>query len=120
MLVGAGTAQGTLVPVAGLDEVEPPEARALWQSEELAGLSAGIPPARASNPRIAAKIKALMSAASEFTFTFVGGMKRRPEAPEACEALERCGGSLGKGAGKPRRARGRAEAEKPRTVGTDE
>jgi len=90
--IGSAWKRGGLEPVATIEEVEPREARTLWESEDLVELLGGIPPARATNPRISAKIKALTCAVSEFTFTRVGGMKRRPEAPEACEALERCGG----------------------------
>lgn|GEM_PF-1763961 len=95
--IASAWARGGLVEVASLDEVEPREAKVLWESEELVGLLSGISPWRATNPRISARIKALLSAVSEFTFTRVGGMKRRPEAPEACEALERCGGGAIRG-----------------------
>lgn len=103
--LAAAWARGGLVRVASLDEVEPREARALWESSELASIVSGIPPVRSHNPRITARIKALTSAVSEFTFTRVGGMKRRPEALEACEALERCGGGASRGSEKTRRAR---------------
>lgn len=95
--IASAWARGGLTEVASVDEVEPPEAKVLWESEDLAELVQGIPPVRATNPRISAKIKALTSAVSEFTFTRVGGTKRRPEAPEACEALERCGGGAIRG-----------------------
>lgn len=93
-------ARGGLVAVDGIEAVVPSEARVLWEHEAFAAVTAGIPPTRASTPRIAAKIKALTSVASEFTFTRVGGIKRRPEAAEACEALERCGGQVVREAGK--------------------
>ncbi len=95
--IASAWARGGLVEVASVDEIEPREAKVLWESEDLVELVTGIPPARATNPRISAKIKALTSAVSEFTFTRVGGTKRRPEAPEACEALERCGGGAIRG-----------------------
>lgn len=85
-------ARGGLEAVQSIEEIEPREAQVLWRSEELGHVVTGIPPVRVANPRIAAKIKAFSCAVSEFTFTRAGGMKRRPEAPEACEALERCGG----------------------------
>ena len=96
--IASAWARGGLTRVASLDEVEPREAKVLWESEDLVELVSGIPPVRATNPRISAKIKALSNALSEFTFTRVGGTKRRPEAPEACEALERCGGGAIRGA----------------------
>jgi len=98
-------ARGGLARAASIEDVEPHEAKVLWESEALAELVLGIPPARATNPRISARIKALTSAVSEFTFTRVGGMNRRPEAPEACEALERCGGGAIRGSVKTRRVR---------------
>lgn len=109
-------ARGGLYRAASIDAVEPREAKVLWESEELAGIVSAIPPACASNTRIAARIKALTSAVSEFTFTRAGGMKRRPEAPEACEALERCGGGASRGSAKTRRAR---DFSGPRTSGPD-
>lgn len=87
--------RGALVEVASRDEISPPEARVLWDSGELSEVVSGVPASRATTPRIAAKIKALTCAVSEFTFTRASGMKRRPETPKACEALERCrGGAL--------------------------
>lgn len=109
-------ARGGLERAASIDEVEPREARVLWESAELSTIVAGIPPARSRNPRIAARIKALTSAVSEFTFTRAGGMKRRPEALEACEALERCGGGASRGSEKTRRAR---DISGTRTSGPD-
>jgi len=114
--LAAAWARGGLVPAASLDEVEPCEARVLWESPELAAIVTGIPPVRSHNPRITAKIKALTSAVSEFTFTRAGGMKRRPEALEACEALERCGGGASRGSEKTRRAR---DISGTRTSGPD-
>lgn len=79
--------RGGLEAVESIEAIEPREAQVLWRSEELGHVVTGIPPVRAANSRIAAKIKALSCAVSEFTFTRAGGMKRRPEAPEACEVL---------------------------------
>ena len=90
--VASAWARGGLEAVQSIEEIEPREAQVLWRSEELGHVVEGIPPIRVTNSRIASKIKAFSCALSEFTFTRAGGMKRRPEAPEACEALERCGG----------------------------
>jgi len=105
-----------LVAVASPDAIEPIEARVLWESEALSAVVRGIPPARATNPRISARIKALTGLLSEFTFTRAGAMKRRPEAPEACEALERCGGGATRGSAMTRTRRVGAG---PSTTGPD-
>lgn len=97
--------RGGLTAVASVEGIEPIEARVLWESEAHVGVVEGIPPARATNPRTSAKIKALTGVLSEFTFTRVGAMKRRPEAPEACEALERCGGGVTRGSAMTRARR---------------
>lgn len=97
--------RGGLVAVGSLDEVVPRRARALWEQDELVGIVAGVPWAAARSAVIAARIEAQLCAVSEFTFTRGSGMKRRPEALEACEALERCGGGAIRGHVMTRRGR---------------
>ncbi len=108
--LSSASARGGFLPTPnGLAaEVEPACARALWERAELADIVSSIVPGVAQGPRITAKIKALTRAVSEFTFARVGGIKRRLEPPEACEALERCEGGELRGSAIPRVKRGGA------------
>lgn len=105
--------------VERLDQVEPKEARILWEREELAGVVQDVPPGAADNARIAARMAALSGAVSEFTFARVGGIKRRLEPPEACEALDRCGGGELRGSVLPRQRRGGAGSRHAASDGRD-
>lgn len=105
--------------VENLDQVEPQAARILWEREELAEVVGEVPPGAASNARIAARMAALSGAVSEFTFARVGGIKRRLEPPEACEALDRCGGGELRGSVLPRQRRGGAGSRHAASDGRD-
>lgn len=111
--------RGGLAPVATLDEVRPAEARVLWEREELAEVVGQVPPSTTNNARIAARITALTRAVSEFTFARGGGIRRRLEPLEACEALERCGGGELRGSKVPRHVRGGAVSHRAAADGRD-
>lgn len=105
--------------VEHLDQVEPQAARILWEREELAAVVGEVPPGAATNARIAARMAALSGAVSEFTFARVGGIRRRLEPPEACEALDRCGGGELRGSVLPRQRRGGAGSRHAASDGRD-
>jgi len=91
--------------VASLDEVVPLEMKRLWEDDALRSIVSGVSPCAVTSARSAARIKALVCVVSEFTFARAGGIKRRLEPPEACEALERCGGGELRGSVKARLGR---------------
>lgn len=117
----SASARGGFIPVPGgeLALVEPTEARILWERDELSEVVEQVAPGVAASPRIAAKIKAMTRAVSEFTFARVGGIKRRLEPPEACEALERCEGGELRGSAMPRQRRGGAGSLSATSDGRD-
>jgi hypothetical protein len=115
-LLGLAT-RGGMRQVASPDEVSPPEMRKLWDDDQLREVVDGIAPSAVRSARVAARIKALMCVVSEFTFTQAGGIKRRLESSEACEALERCGGGGLWGSAKARRARAGAGSLKAASDG---
>ncbi len=115
----AASRRGGWSPVERLEDIAPPEARVLWEREELSEVARQVRPGAATNARIAARITALSRAVSEFTFARAGVIKRRLEPPEACEALERCGGGELRGSVVPRQRRGGAGPHQAASDGRD-
>lgn len=115
----AASRRGGWLAVEHLEDIVPPEARVLWEREEFSEVARQVRPGAATNARIAARITALSRAVSEFTFARAGGIKRRLEPPEACEALERCGGGELRGSVVPRQRRGGAGPHHAASDGRD-
>jgi hypothetical protein len=117
--LGALAKRGGMRTVTSLDEVVPSEMKRLWEDDALRGIVSGLSPGAVTSARSAARIRALLCVVSEFTFARAGGIKRRLEPPEACEALERCGGGELRGSAKARLGRAGAGSMQATPDGRD-
>ncbi len=111
--------RGGMRAVTSLDEVVPLEMKKLWEDDALRSIVSGLSPGAVTSARSAARIRALLCVVSEFTFARTGGIKRRLEPPEACEALERCGGGELRGSAKARHRRAGAGSMQSTPDGRD-